>query len=707
MQSKKHKLVIVESPAKARTVAKYLGSTYKVEASQGHVRDLPKSQFGVDTGRDFEMKYITIKGRGDILAKLRKLARGASSVFLATDPDREGEAISWHLAKALGLDDTKPIRVEFEEITKNAVREAMKAPRVIDMDRVNAQQARRALDRIVGYEISPLLWAKVKKGLSAGRVQSAALRLIVEREEEIDAFIPEEYWDVSADFLPEGMKARRQPLRARLALLSGKKADIRSEKAAAKARDKIASASFTLDKVKRGTRATAPAAPFTTSTLQQEASRKLNFTSSRTMQVVQGLYEGVDLGREGTMGLVTYIRTDSVRVSEEALAAAREAIPALYGSEYLPAEPRRYKSAGRAQDAHEAIRPSRPDLTPDAIKEFLSRDQYLLYRLIHARFLASQMADAVYETLTAELAAPGVMLRYSAQHKTFAGFTAAYEEGTDDNGVPADSVLPQLREGDPVKVTEVFAEQKFTQPPTRFTEASLIRALEEKGIGRPSTYAPTIGTLLARGYVTREKKRLFPSEMGRMVSAIMQEHFPDVADTEFTAQMEGRLDEVAEGKADWKDILRGFYPDFRKTVEAAEAKIEKVDIPDEVSDVPCDVCGAMMVYKMGRFGRFLACPRFPECRSTKPVVVRIEAPCPVCGAGLLEKTTRKGRKFYGCERYPDCDFTSWDLVAREKCPVCGGYMVRKQRRSGPFLLCANPACRHHEEVPEPAEAADA
>ena len=703
MQAKKYKLVIVESPAKARTVARFLGRDFKVEASQGHVRDLPKSQFGIDSDNDYAMKYITIHGRGEILAKLRKLAAGASQVFLATDPDREGEAISWHLAQALKLDDSKPIRVEFQEITKNAVKEAIKSAREIDMDRVNAQQARRALDRVVGYKISPLLWAKIKKGLSAGRVQSVAVRLIVDREDEIDAFIPEEYWELSADFAAPSIKGKKAVLSARLSKLKGKKVDISNEKSALKARDLIQRSEFTVGTVKRSPRKKSPAPPFTTSTLQQESSRKLNYTSSRTMQVVQGLYEGVELGKEGSQGLVTYIRTDSVRVSMDAIAAAREEILKVYGKEHLPRAAREYKTSGRAQDAHEAIRPTDITRTPDSLKAFLNREQLQVYRLIYTRFLASQMKDAEYETLTADLVCEGTALRYYAEHKSFAGFTAIYEEGVDDNGKDVQEIMPEFKQGDAIEILAVKAEQRFTQPLSRYTEASLIKVLEEKGIGRPSTYAPTIGTVIARGYISREKKRLYPTEMGRMVNAIMLEYFSPVVNLEFTADMEGKLDEVADGKLDWKNILRDFYPSFLVMVENAEAQIEKVEIPDEVSDIPCEVCGSLLVFKMSRYGRFLACPRFPECRFTKPILTYIEAPCPTCGARLLEKTTRKGRKFYGCERYPDCDFTSWDKVAQQKCPVCDHFMVYKFRKNSQLRLCTNETCRHHEEVEEARE----
>ena len=703
MKSKKHKLVIVESPAKARTVARFLGRDYKVEASQGHVRDLPKSQFGIDTDNDFDMKYITIHGRGPILAKLRKQAAGAGQVYLATDPDREGEAISWHLAQALKLDDSQPLRVEFQEITKNAVKEAVKSARTIDMNRVNAQQARRALDRVVGYKISPLLWAKIKKGLSAGRVQSVAVRLIVDREDEIDAFIPEEGWNLSADFEATSAKGKPVVLIARLNRYKGKKPEINNEKTAKKVRELIEGSSFKVGDVKEGKRKKSPAPPFTTSTLQQEASRKLNYTSSRTMQVVQGLYEGVELGKEGSQGLVTYIRTDSVRVSAEAVAAARDEIVKAYGKEHLPRTAREYKTSGRAQDAHEAIRPTDVSRTPDSLKAFLSREQYQVYRLIYNRFLASQMKNAEYDTLTADLQAEGVVLRYYAEHKSFAGFTAIYEEGQDDNGESIADVMPRLKTGEDIRIQEVHAEQFFTQPPARYTEASLIKSLEDRGIGRPSTYAPTIGTIIARGYVSREKRRLYPTEMGRMVNAIMLEHFAPVVDLQFTADMEARLDEIAEGELDWKDILRDFYPSFNEMVENAEATIEKVEIPDEVSDIPCELCGTMMVYKMGRYGRFLACPRFPECRFTMPILTYIDAPCPTCGAKLLEKTTRKGRKFYGCERYPECDFTSWDKVATEACPKCKSPMVYKFRKNSQYRLCTNETCRHHELVEEAGE----
>ncbi len=698
----KYKLVIVESPAKAKSVAKFLGRGYKVTASQGHVRDLPKSQFGIDPDQDFAMKYITIRGRGDILAELRKQVKGADKVLLATDPDREGEAISWHLAQALGLDEKAPIRIEFHEITKPAVQAAVKAARTIDMNRVDAQQARRALDRVVGYKISPLLWAKVKKGLSAGRVQSVAVRMVADREQEIEAFIPEEYWEVNAGF-ETGEKKLKEPLKAKLIYLSGKKAEIHDKKGADKAVALIRGNDFTITSVKKKQRKKNPAPPFTTSTLQQEASRKLNFTSSRTMQVVQGLYEGIDLGPEGTQGLVTYIRTDAVRVSEQALAAVREQILADWGEKYLPKTARSYKSGRRSQDAHEAIRPTDLSRTPEKVKAKLTREQWQLYRLIYNRFVASQMNEALFDTVTAEISGRGVSLRYYGEHKVFAGFTALYEEGSDNGDHEKSVVLPDFREGAKVRILDVEALQRFTQPPARYTEASLIQALEEKGIGRPSTYAPTIGTIVGRGYVSRENKRLYPTELGRMINDIMMQYFEPIMDLDFTAGMEDKLDAVEEGKEPWTRVLAGFYPDFIRMVENAESTLEKIDIPDEVSDIPCDECGAMMVYKMGRYGRFLACPRFPECRHTRPIITYIKAPCPVCGARLQEKATRKGRRFYGCERYPECGFTSWEMVDEKPCPRCGSHMVIKRRKSGDIRLCANPNCRYHEPIEETGE----
>ena len=692
MAATKHKLVIVESPAKARTIAKFLGRGYKVEACNGHVRDLPKSQIGVGPENDFEPKYITIRGRGDVLDRLRKEAKGASQILLATDPDREGEAISWHLAYILKIDPDSPCRVEFHEITSKAVKEAIKHPRAVRMPLVNAQQARRVLDRLVGYKISPLLWVKVKKGLSAGRVQSVATRMIVDREDEIDAFIPEEYWDVTTKLTANGKHFAARLYRP----------EIHGEAEAKAAVERIRSGGLTVTSDKRAERKKNPSPPFTTPNLQQEASRKLRFTTSKTMQIAQQLYEGVDVEGEGTVGLITYIRTDSVRLSDEAIAAAREYIPAQYGPAYLPETPNVYKGRTRAQDAHEAIRPTDVTRRPENVKASLTRDQYNLYRLIYLRFLASQMTPALYDTETAEITGEdGVVLRFYGEHKKFAGFTSVYEEGTDEEVVSTETTLPLLSAGDSAKLNDASAEQHFTQPPARYTEASLVRALEEKGIGRPSTYAPTISTIIARGYVTREQRRLYPTLLGRMVTQMMCENFSDIVDMQFTADMENKLDRIEEENIPWKDVIREFYGPFEKTLEKAEQGIEKVKIEDEVSDEKCELCGAPMVYKMGRYGKFLACSRFPDCRGTKAILTEIGVPCPECGAPILEKTSRKGRKFYGCKNYPECTFVSWDKPVAEKCPVCGSYMTLKEsRKNGRWYLCSNESCRHREKAPE-------
>ena len=693
------KLVIVESPAKAKTIEKFLGRGYKVEASQGHVRDLPKSQLGVDVDQDFAMKYITIRGRGDILARIKKEAKNASRVYLATDPDREGEAISWHLANTLGMDPSKPCRIEFHEITKKAVKEALEHPRAIDMDRVDAQQARRALDRLVGYKISPLLWAKVKKGLSAGRVQSVATRMVVDREQEIEAFIPEEYWDVTASFSAKNVKGKAMTYQAKLMSLGGQKVAIKNETEAKAAKESILRSAFAVQSVKEGEKLKKPQPPFTTSSLQQEASRKLNFSTAKTMQVVQQLYEGIDLGKTGTVGLVTYIRTDSVRVSEEAVTAARSFIRQQFGDEFCPETPNQYKGRKNAQDAHEAIRPTDVDQTPENVKAFLTREQYNLYKLIYARFMASQMKPAVFQTLTLDIQGGEANMRYYGEHMSFAGYRAVYVESTDDEQEAPESILPIVSEGDVVSFTDVETLQHFTQPPARYTEASLVKALEDKGIGRPSTYAPTITTIISRGYVSREKKRLYPTELGRMITSMMLEYFGPIIDTTFTASLEDKLDTVEEGGEQWRQILREFYPPFEQMLSVAEEQIEKVEVKDEVSDVQCDKCGAMMVYKMGRFGKFLACPNFPECRNAKPILTYIDAPCPKCGARLMEKTSKKNRKFYGCEKYPECDFVSWEMPIVEKCPKCGSYMVKKRGKRGEEIrLCANETCRYKETV---------
>lgn len=697
-----YKLVIVESPAKARTISKFLGRSYKVEASQGHVRDLPKSQLGVDVEHDFEPKYITIRGRGEVLERIRKEAKGAKSIILATDPDREGEAISWHLATILGIDPESACRVEFNEITEKTVKNAIKEPRAVNMQLVNAQQARRLLDRLVGYKISPLLWVKIKKGLSAGRVQSVATRMVVDREQEIEQFEPEEYWYVDAQ-----LRAGGKQLQARLISLDGERVTLSDAEQANKAKARVEKGGFVIRSVKRGERRKHPAAPFTTSNLQQEASRKLGFTTAKTMQVAQQLYEGVDIEGRGTLGLISYIRTDSVRLSDEAVAAAREMISERYGEQFVPEKPNVYKGRKSAQDAHEAVRPTNLELRPEEIKASLTKDQYNLYRLVYLRFVACQMADALYETQQIEIASDsGVVLRSSAERLKFAGFTAVYEEGTDDapnQDEHGSSLMADVSEGDHAELLSDEATQHFTQAPARYTEASLVRALEEKGIGRPSTYAPTISTILARGYVMREKKQLFPTELGVMITDMMKEYFADIVDIAFTAGMEEQLDEVEEGKLDWHKVLSDFYGPFEKTLENAESKIEKVEIKDEVSDVPCDKCGAMMVYKLGRYGRFLACPNFPECRNTKAIQVEIDAPCPKCGGKLLQKTSRKGRKFYGCERYPECDFVSWDMPVSEKCPKCGSYMTLSHTKKGDFYVCANENCRERVAAPQKEE----
>ncbi len=651
---------------------------------------------------DFEPKYITIRGRGEVLERIRKEAKGAKSIILATDPDREGEAISWHLATILGIDPESACRVEFNEITEKTVKNAIKEPRAVNMQLVNAQQARRLLDRLVGYKISPLLWVKIKKGLSAGRVQSVATRMVVDREQEIEQFEPEEYWYVDAQ-----LRAGGKQLQARLISLDGERVTLSDAEQANEAKARVEKGGFVIRSVKRGERRKHPAAPFTTSNLQQEASRKLGFTTAKTMQVAQQLYEGVDIEGRGTLGLISYIRTDSVRLSDEAVAAAREMISERYGEQFVPEKPNVYKGRKSAQDAHEAIRPTNLELRPEEIKASLTKDQYNLYRLVYLRFVACQMADALYETQQIEIASDsGVVLRSSAERLKFAGFTAVYEEGTDDapnQDEHGSSLMADVSEGDHAELLSDEATQHFTQAPARYTEASLVRALEEKGIGRPSTYAPTISTILARGYVMREKKQLFPTELGIMITNMMEEYFADIVDIAFTAGMEEQLDEVEEGKLDWHKVLSDFYGPFEKTLENAESKIEKVEIKDEVSDVPCDKCGAMMVYKLGRYGRFLACPNFPECRNTKAIQVEIDAPCPKCGGKLLQKTSRKGRKFYGCERYPECDFVSWDMPVSEKCPKCGSYMTLSHTKKGDFYVCANENCRERVAAPQKEE----
>ena len=697
--SSKYKLVIVESPAKAKTIGKFLGRGYKVEACNGHVRDLPKSQIGVDVEHNFEPRYITIRGRGEILEKIRKEARGASKVILATDPDREGEAISWHLANILKIDPASDCRVEFNEITAQAVKAAMKKPRPINLQLVDAQQARRVLDRLVGYKISPLLWAKVRKGLSAGRVQSVATRMIVDREAEIDAFVPQEYWTITAKFTDGNQK-----FVAKYVGKGDEKTEITSEAQAREVRDFLLGQTYSVTAVKSGERRKNPPPPFTTSNLQQEAVRKLSFTTKKTMQIAQMLYEGVDIEGEGSVGLISYIRTDSTRLSDEALTAAREYIADNFSPEYLPETPNVFKGRKNAQDAHEAIRPTHALYSPEKVKASLTRDQYRLYKLIYDRYLASQMTPAVYETLNIELAGGGAQFRFGGMKKKFAGFTVLYEEGQDEP-TEKETALPKVAVGDSVTMADLAPEQHFTQPPPRYTEASLVRAMEEKGIGRPSTYAPTITTILARGYVTRENKALVPTELGVLVTEMMTENFKSIVDMQFTADMEEELDTVEEDGKDWHEVIEKFYGPFSEQLEAAEKNIEKVEVKDEVSDVQCDKCGAMMVYKMGRFGKFLACPNFPACRNTMPIVRAIDAHCPKCGGAILVRNTKRGRVFYGCERYPECDFTSWDMPVDDRCPVCGSPMVLKRDRKKDISwhVCTNESCKHRVEVEAPAQ----
>ena len=695
-----NKLVIVESPAKAKTIGKFLGRGYKVEASQGHVRDLPKSQIGVDVDNNFEPKYITIRGRGEILGKIRKEARSANRIYLATDPDREGEAISWHLANVLGIDEDSACRIEFHEVTSKAVKAAVKNPRKIDMDLVNAQQARRVLDRLVGYKISPILWQKVKKGLSAGRVQSVATKIICDRENEIESFIPEEYWVLTTPFA-----IGEAEVSARFTGYGEEKVELKTRAEAEAVIEKCRGAKFSVAAIRQAERRRLPAPPFTTSNLQQEASRKLGFSTQKTMQIAQQLYEGVDLAGEGSQGLVTYIRTDSTRVSDEALEVVRGLILANYGPDYLPEKPNVYKTRKSAQDAHEAIRPTVVERRPESIKASLSRDQYRLYKLIYDRFVSSQMTPALYDTLAVDIDADnGARFHFNGQKLRFPGFTVVYVESVDDPQEEAENgSLPELTEGMAASAGEMSAEQHFTQPPPRFTEASLVRTLEEKGIGRPSTYSPTISTITGRrGYIAKENKRLIPTELGKIVNDMMCKNFPDIVDVTFTATMEDELDDVEAGNADWRRIVSDFYGPFEKDLEKAEASIEKVSIEDQVSDVPCEKCGAMMVYKMSRYGRFLACPNFPACRHTLALPNNIGVPCPKCGGELLERISRKGRKFYGCEKYPECDFVSWDRPVADKCPVCGSYMVLK--RGGKDTLwhvCANETCRHRVQVENP------
>ena len=675
-------LVIVESPAKVKTIKKFLGSNYEVLASQGHVRDLPKSQLGFDAEHDYEPKYITIRGKGEILAKLRKEAKKADKIYLATDPDREGEAISWHLSQALNLEGKKVYRITFNEITKTAVKESLKHAREIDMNLVNAQQARRMLDRMVGYRISPILWAKVKRGLSAGRVQSVALRLIADREEEINAFVPEEYWTLDADFLADGGK---KPLQAHFYGTKSKKVTLKSREEVDQVLADLKDASYRISEVKKGERVKKAPLPFTTSTLQQEASKTLNFSTQKTMSVAQQLYEGIDIKGNGTVGVITYLRTDSTRVSEEAEKAARTYISSVYGENYVSRGQGAKTSGKKIQDAHEAIRPTDLARTPAALKDSLTREQFRLYQLIWKRFAASQMADAVYETSSVKIDGGEYRFTMSASRVSFDGFLSVYAQDEEKEG---DSrILKGLSTESSLSLKEFESKQHFTQPPAHYTEASLVKTLEEMGIGRPSTYAPTITTLLARHYVVKEQKNLYMTELGEAVNQMMKKSFPSIIDVTFTANMESLLDSVGEGALDWKTVVKNFYPDLDEAVKEAEKTLEKVSIADEVTNVVCEECGRHMVIKYGPHGKFLACPGFPECRNTKPYLEKAGVACPKCGGEVVIRKTKKGRRYYGCENQ-ECDFMSWQKPSDQKCPQCGGYMVEK----GNKLVCANENC---------------
>ena len=681
-------LVIVESPAKAKTIGKFLGSKYKVVASNGHVRDLPKSQLGVKIENNFEPKYITLRGRGDVLERIRKEAKSAEKVYLATDPDREGEAISWHLAQVLNLDETSKCRIVFNEITSTAVKNSIKGARAIDMRLVNAQQARRILDRLVGYEISPILWRKVRKGLSAGRVQSVATRIICDRESEIRDFVPEEYWNISAKLRE---LATKKTFDAKYYGENGTKRDLCNETDAKKVLSRIHDQLFTITEVKEGVKSRHPAPPFTTSSLQQEASRKLGFTTKRTMMIAQQLYEGIDIGGKGSVGLISYIRTDSVRIANEAQQSARAFIAGRFGEVYIPEKPNFYKGRDGAQDAHEAIRPTSVDHEPAAIKDHLTGEQFRLYKLIYERFLASQMSDATFATTQVTLDCAGATFRANGIRTIFDGFTVIYTEGRDD-AQEKETTLPELANGETCKAEKIEHEQKFTQPPPRYTEATLVKALEEKGIGRPSTYSPTISTIVERGYIAREKKQLVPTELGFVVNRFMMDNFDEIVDVQFTAGMENELDGVEEDKIGWADVLGKFYGPFHEKVAIALEKAPPEKIPDEVSDVVCEKCGAMMVYKIGRFGKFLACPNFPTCRNTKAIVEKIDVPCPKCGAALIKRKSKRGKVFYGCEKYPECDFVSWDKPTKMPCPQCGGLMVQKIGQNGSYIACTKKEC---------------
>lgn len=689
------KLVVVESPAKAKTIKKYLGRGYTVEASMGHIRDLPKSQLGVNVEDNFEPKYITIRGKGELLAKLRKAAKTSDKVYLATDPDREGEAISWHLSHLLGIKENEPCRIEFNEITKDAVKNAIKNPRPINQNLVDAQQARRILDRLVGYKISPLLWRKVRKGLSAGRVQSVASKIICEREREIEAFKPDEYWNLKGIFISSKNK---QSFEAQLHSKGKKKIDLKSKQEVDQVLAAIKGEDYTVTKVQKGSRKRSAPPPFTTSTMQQEASRKLGFTTKKTMMLAQQLYEGVDVKGEGSVGLITYMRTDSTRVSDQALAEVRTIIQEKFGKDYVPSKANIFRSKKGSQDAHEAIRPTSVRYSPKDLQSSLKRDQLRLYTLIYNRFMASQMKPALYETLTVNISAGEYIFRASGSRKVFPGYTALYMEGNDEGKEEKDIMLPDLEEGEKLELKEYKSEQKFTQPPARYTEASLVRALEDMGIGRPSTYAPTISTIISRGYVVRDARILYPTDLGFIVNDLMDKYFPKIMEYKFTAAMEEKLDKIEEGEVNWRDLLNEFYPYFADYLSHAEQDIGKIEIKDEESDVVCEKCGANMVIKTGRYGKFLACPNFPKCRNTKPIVEEINIPCPKCSAQIVVRKSKRGRKFYGCSNYPECDFVSWDMPIKDPCPKCGALMTEKSSRAnGKTVQCTNKECGYTKE----------
>ena len=683
-------LIIVESPAKSKTIKKFLGKNYEVVASNGHVRDMPKSQMGIDFENDYEPKYITIRGKGELLAGLRKEVKKADKIYLATDPDREGEAISWHLCHALKLDPKKTKRITFNEITKNAVKQSLKQSREIDMDLVDAQQARRVLDRMVGYSISPLLWQKVKRGLSAGRVQSVALRIIADRESEIDAFIPREYWTLEAEFSVPGTK---RPLIAKY-YGNPEKRQIETEKEIEQIKKELQGADYQVSGIRRSERTKKPPLPFTTSTLQQECSKHLNFATRKTMQIAQQLYEGIAVKGHGTIGLITYLRTDSTRISEEADAACRAFIEENYGKENIIEGAGATSKNKNIQDAHEAIRPTYVELTPAQIKESLTRDQFRLYQLIWKRFVASRMHAAKYETISVKIDGNGHRFTSAGAKLVFPGFLTVYQN--DEDKEEANAVLAKVKEDTKLTFVELKGEQHFTQPPAHYTEASLVKALEELGIGRPSTYAPTISTLISRRYVAKEQKNLYLSDLGDIVNQIMVSAFPSIVDVNFTAMMEGLLDSVAEGEVEWKTIIRNFYPDLNESVNHAEEALEKIEIEDEVTDVVCELCGKNMVIKYGPHGKFLACPGFPDCRNTKPYYEKIGVKCPKCGGDIVIKKTQKGRRYYGCENNPECDVMTWQKPSAEKCPKCGKMLLEK----GSKLMCADPACGYLKEKPK-------